>query len=446
MLYSEVRYKGGRFQDNMRRRTKSVTAVDLADTLKHVGTLVKKERNQGSYSIDFDLAIPFLEKEGFATHIVYFRPRMKYSSTTSLNSDNRVYQINNVIIKDLEITLSQTSLFGKEYAPWDPLSTFMWHFERCRFDARQMDYIRFPWSGDFRFHKCQFAFSSTGLRVWIFSFVTSSRVTFQQNDFQNSSVQMSKIPPDQRDMRSNSTVDRLSRVALVGNKGIDSLTIECRARHYVLRGSNRIDSLSFAEFSSLGLNEDCEPTGAFYVHFGALEMIDPKFYKPYHHRDLFISIRELAISRHDAWLVKTLDRQIDRIEYFLAKEQPVAFLSSRMKWFHYWQERLLYAWRRWASNFHQSWFRPLLMIVLGYAVFNGLATLWIDGFSVSDWITFMLRPINKVPFYTESLKEQIGTEYNALSAADKNWLRFIGILEVVWLAVWGFVLRKAIVR
>ena len=430
----------------MRRRPKSVTAIDLADMLKHVGTIVKKERKQGSFSIDFDLAIPFLEKEGLATHIVYLKPRMRYSSNTSLNSENRAYQINNVIIKDLDITLSQTSLFGREYAPWDPLSTFMWHFERCRFEAGQMDYICFPWSGDFRFHKCQFAFSSTGLRVWIFSFVTSSRVTFQQNDFQNSSVQLSKIPPDQRDMRSNSTVNRLSRVALVGNKGIDSLTLECRARHYVLRGANRIESLSFDEFSRFSPDEYRERTDAFYVHLGPLEMIDPKFHKPYHHRNLFISIRELAMSRHDTWLVNILDRQIDRIEYFLAKEQPVTFLSDRTKWFHYWQERLLYSWRRWASNFHQSWFRPLLMIVLGYAVFNGLAALWLDGFSVSDWITFMLRPINKVPFYTESLKEQVGTAYDALSTADKDWLRFVGILEVVWLAVWGFVLRKAIRR
>lgn len=83
-------------------------------------------------------------------------------------------------------------------------------------------------------------------------------------------------------------------------------------------------------------------------------------------------MREFAGKKQDAHLASALNKQLDRIEYFLTKNQEISFFANKREWVEHWQDRLLYAWRRWSSDFYRSWLRPLSMTVLGYGVLNAL--------------------------------------------------------------------------
>ena len=67
-----------------------------------------------------------------------------------------------------------------------------------------------------------------------------------------------------------------------------------------------------------------------------------------------------------------------------------------------------------------------------------------EGFSASDWIAFSLRRIDKIPFYTSGLEELFSSVYECLPDGSKNWLRFIGLFQVIWVAIWGFSFSKSI--
>ena len=358
----------------------------------------------------------------------------------------------------------------------------MWHFEECRFEPRSpnMARIYFPWMGDFRFYKNEFDFGdSGGMRSWLFRFASNSRVLFQKNNFRNSNIQVTYVVSDK-----DSSIDKLSwegreahfvkdnayceamirkhhgfseavrlnipntdsrhiglsSIFLLGNKGVDGLRFRCNAEYYVFRGINHINCLSFNEFDSDYQNLDVN------IYLGSREKIDPYFHHTLHHRSLFLSMRNYAGKRQDAWLVKVLDKQLGRIEYFLTKEQDVSFSVDRREWFEYWQDRILYAWRRWSSDFYRSWFWPLLMVVLGYMVLNALPGFWIEGFTISDWAEFSLRPVQKIPFYTETLQIMYEDKYGGISRGSKILLRFIGLFQVVWIAMWGFAFGKSIKR
>ena len=88
-------------------------------------------------------------------------------------------------------------------------------------------------------------------------------------------------------------------------------------------------------------------------------------------------MREFGVKKQDVELVNALGKQLNRIEYFLTKEQKVSFRVSRSEWIGYWQDRTLYAWRRWSSDFYRSWLRPLFIGVLGYVALNALPWFWI---------------------------------------------------------------------
>ena len=84
------------------------------------------------------------------------------------------------------------------------------------------------------------------------------------------------------------------------------------------------------------------------------------------------------------------------------------------------------------------------MVILGYLIFNATPIFWIDGFSVSDWLAFSLRRIDRVPFFTAGLAEFHGKLYDSLNLQSKNWLRLVGLLQIVWVTMWGFAFSKAI--
>ena len=137
---------------------------------------------------------------------------------------------------------------------------------------------------------------------------------------------------------------------------------------------------------------------------------------------------------------------MERIEYFLNKGQDAPSLLEYQVWIEYWQDRLLYAWRRWSSDFYRSWARPLIMLVLGYFLINALPAVWVETFQISHWLDFTLRPITEIATYERSLVRIIGEDYNTVPASTKRFLKFAGIVEVVWIGVWGFAFSKSIRR
>ena len=460
---------------------KNIPFSDLIQILQEVDkkSLIKKSSTSSSF--DFDLAIPFLREKGLDRHICF------PSSEKGLprNSERRVYHsISNIVIRKLDIKLDSldANLDRSSQSSLSPTSSVAWHFEECRFEPGSPNTARihFPRMGSFRFYKNEFDFGdSRGGRSWAFIFTGRSPVTFQKNDFKNSDIlivyslleedsdvqELSWQEKKSYAVRDNSYYEAMTRkkyqlpetvrliapgvgsahlgldsLSFLGNKGIDDLNLRCNASSYVFRGINHINFIRFEEPYSNFPDLDGK------IYIGPRERIDPYFHHPLHHRSLFSSMKEFAGKKQDAHLVNVLNKQLDRIEYFLTKDQEVSFFADRSQWFEYWQDRILYAWRRWSSDFYRSWLRPLLIGILGYVMFNAFPYFWIDNFTPADWIAFSLRPVSQIHLYTGSLEAVCGDEYKCLPLRSKNWLSLIGLLQMAWMAVWVFAFGKSIKR
>ena len=430
---------------------------------------------QGSILWNLELAIPFLRVRGLADHIVFLQPRGKHFPWYRERS---AYDTNNVVVRHLTITFDDALIFDRQ-TDWDPMGWGLTlHFEHCHFQPqRARAAITFPWSGKFRFYRNRFIYPTSGIvGSWHLSFLSMSEVTFQRNNFDNSDIQMvsrpdaddswieklswkehsayllkddayyksmirkaHQLPNSARlktpDSSGSSEHVGLTRVTLVGNMGIGSLLMRCDAQHYGFRGRNQIQSLSF-----FAPRSDLDET---VVYLGRRERIDPEFRAPFAHRDLFLSLKQSAEQNGDTSLMSTFQRHLDRIDYFLTREHRVSLRDGIGGWLEYWQDRCRYFWRRWSADFYGSWLRPLTFGVLGYVGFNALAWIWIETFTFTDWIAFSLRRVDRIPFYTAGLEDLRPVEYRSLVPESKNWLRVIGLLQNVWVAMWGFAFGKA---
>lgn len=465
-----------------KKTRKDISCSDLIQILQDVGQKSYIEKPDTSPSYDFDLAIPFLREHGLDTHL--FFPRPPYKNIALLNSEKNVYDLNNIVFKNLNIKLDEKFVsrehIGHEttsFAKWHK-----WHFEECRFEPRSpnMATICFPWMEGFRFYKNEFDFGeSGGMRAWLFVFESSSRVLFQKNDFKDSNLQITyllskddaqlqKVSWGGREahiVRDDSYYEAMIRksyglpetvrlnipdahsghiglrsISLIGNKGIEVLRLRCNAESYIFRGINRINSLGFNEFDSDSPNLNTK------IYLGLREKIDPYFHNPLHHRNLFLSMKEIASKKQDTRLVNSLDKQLERIEYFLTKEQEISLRADGRQWLEYWQDRILYGWRRWSSDFYRSWLRPLLVLIFGYMVLNALPWFWFESFTISEWAEFSLKPIEKIPFYAETSGELFEDKYKTVSRGGKIFLGLIDLFRVVWVAIWGFAFVKSIKR
>ena len=164
----------------------------------------------------------------------------------------------------------------------------------------------------------------------------------------------------------------------------------------------------------------------------------------FHHRALFLEIRDIAGQKNDSLLVNALDKHLDRIEYFIIQHQDVSYKNDGRYWFEYWQDRILYEWRRWSSDFYRSWIRPLSVGILGYLTLNIVPCFYFDKFLFYEWLEFSLRPINQIPFYVEGLESMFGTNFEEILTKEMLILRFVGLLQVVWVAIWAFAFAKSI--
>ena len=457
---------------------KPLLASELTTVLQTACQESITSRRDNGLSSDLELAVPFLKEKGLADHVIIHQPRGEHLPR---HPERSIYALDNLIVRRLVVTLDQP-LVGGTKADWELMDwSLKLHFEHCRFIPRtpNMATVRFPWCGRFRFHKNDFCFSGSGARSWLFVYSSMSDVTFNHNHFRESNIQVvSSRPRDDHAVQEVSWEGHsayllkdelfykemirrthrlpqsvrltipdspysgrhvgLGSLGLVGNKGILKVLMRCDALYYSFRGQNRIDSLSFKESES-----DLEGST---VYFGPRERIDPDFCAPFHHRYLFLALRESAEKKGDRALVSTLERHVDRIEYFLTKEYRVSLRDGVKGWLEYWQDRIRHSWRRWSSDFYGSWMRPLALGILGYVGLNALAWIWIESFTVTDWIAFSLRRVDRIPFYTAGLSDLHPLGYDDLTATSKNWLRAIGLFQNVWIGMWGVAFGKAVRR
>ena len=68
------------------------------------------------------------------------------------------------------------------------------------------------------------------------------------------------------------------------------------------------------------------------IYLGPREKIDPSFYNCLQHRSLFLAMRRLAAINHDSRQLTVLDRQLERIEYFLNKGQDAPSVLDYRVW------------------------------------------------------------------------------------------------------------------
>lgn len=465
----------------IRHERRRITSADLSQVLQTVHKEAFREKSNTTWTVDLELAHPFLERKGLLNHIVTHERRGR--TARNLRGVRRVYGLSNLILRHLDVDLEHHWKVGRDLDRMAGRCWFEWHFERCRFYSRSpnMNSLTFDWYGVFRFHRCKFDFGdSRGMRHWSLLFERGSFVSLQENDFEESSLQIGCSAPKERadeldlvwegqrarlikDSSYYATMIRrkyglpdsahlhmpyadsgrygLRSLSLLGNKGIDELTLRCHASRYDIRGINHIRHLSLEE-----LETDLQDHQDFDIYFGAREKIDLVNSDSLHHRRLFVALRKAASDKQDSRLMNTLDKQIDRIEYYLTKEQKVSFLKDMRGWGEYLQDILLYGWRSWSSDFYRSWFKPLLLLVVGYAVCNAFPFIWIEQFTALDWLSFSLRPINKMPFFAAELQDMFKAEYQNLPPASKIWLRLIGLLQLIWIAMCGFAFSRSVKR
>lgn len=418
-----------------RRATKEISGTELTEVLRKINSdsIISKSPTGGSW--DYDLAKPYLEAKGLDQHIHF--PKRRYQ-TFPLNSELHIYDMNNVVISKLTIKM-EDSFSPEKKEDWEPLSMAKWHLERCRFvsTSPNMRAFIFPWSGEFRFYRNIFSSpEGGGMHAWIFPFTNGSGILFQRNDFENGIIQLRQTADEKTDDESNQR--GLRYVSFLGNVRIDALQLFGRSELFDIQGANVIHQLYIEEPSLKS-----ETTS---IIFGLREKIDPDFHYANHHRKMFLAMKEAANRTQDSFLANVLERQIDRIDYYLIKRQEVSFRVDPKQWVGWWQDRFRYAWRRWSSDFYRSWLRPLLFLVLGYLLLNSVPLWLFDFFSFSDWISFSLRPIVSLTSYTKEIESLHIEEFKNVSVTEKNVLNAVGYLQVIWIAVWGFALRKAIRR
>lgn len=421
---------------------KHIRLTRLVEVFREIAERSIKCRSEKSMSWDFDRSSKFLLEQGLQEHICFVS---RVDVSLPLNSERHKYDLHNIVVRNLDVDLDDR-LGWDIVKDWQPISSAKLHFEGCRFacDSPTMWPMSFPWRGSFRYKNNWFSFPSNQTSgTWIFAFRQGSMAWFEGNDFTGSSIQTRCIssPASENDSDDGSATERWwGRIALVANKGLHELWIQEGYSTVEITGMNRIDRLM------INLVVDVDQTRRTSIYLGPRERIDSSFHNCLQHRSLFLTMRQIAAMNHDNRQLLVLDRQLERIEYFLNKGRDTPSALEFGIWIEYWQDRTLLAWRRWSSDFYRSWLRPLIILVVGYLVINSAPAFFVESFLVNHWIDFTLRPITEIATYEASLSRVVGDGYKTVPSSAKTLLKLAGLIEVIWIGLWGFALAKSIRR
>ena len=381
--------ESGRDVRKIRRNCKDVKLTRLVEVFREIRKLSLISRSEGSSSWDFDRSLEFISEQGLQDHIAFISFSAR-DYRLPMNSEHHILELQNIMVRDLVIEMDDRAAWHG-VQDWTPVSYAKLHFERCQFQcpAANMWEFTIPWRGSFRFHKNVFFFSSSRHPgAWIFPFEHGSRVRFVRNDFAGSTIQTRCIVSAERAEDSQGGASHgQGHIAFVGNMGVRELWIQQGYSSVEIVGMNQIDRLM------VDLLVDGDEGNQTLIYLGSREKIDPQFDYCLQHRSLFLTMRRLAAMNHDSRQLAVLDRHLERIEYFLNKGVDTPSLLNYWVWIEYWQDRVLYAWRRWSSDFYRSWIRPLALLVIGYLTINAVPVVLVESFSVSDWIELTLRPV-----------------------------------------------------
>ena len=318
------------FFPNLIRSLKKIALTDLISILQRVCQLSFVTRSEKSSSYDFDRCLPYLVENSLQEHVIFVSCTFKKLPP---NSERHLYEMNNIVIRNLHIDLDALSAWTT-HDDWEPLSHAKWHFENCCFDASgsSMYSIHFPWSSSFRFYKNKFDFHSGRFGGhWLFVFQTGSRILLQRNNFRNHHMQ-TRCVPSARDLNDADTrvpeMGHSGGISLIGNRAIASLDILEGYSSVSFTGMNHIDRLWFMRISDADDHGETTHKQEPMVYFGLREKIDRHFHHCLQHRKMFLYLRRLAAATHDMRQLVVLDKQIDRIEYFLNKEQDTPSLME----------------------------------------------------------------------------------------------------------------------
>ena len=428
---------------------RKIEITELIDVLRHVCKLSFVSRSDRHSSWEFNQSLSYLAELHLHEHITFVSRNYR---DLPINSERHLYDMYNIVIRDLHIVLNDRTGWSA-HEDWWPLCYAKWHFEKCNFEvpsSGSMWSIIFPWPGSFRFYRNQFNFQPDRFGgSWMFAFREQSIVLFQENNFMGHNIQTRCAPRRQAQntpIESSHELRQAGSISFIGNRCISDLGILEGYSSISLTGMNQIEHLWLLTLLETPFLTDDMTSQRPVFYFGPREKIDPHFHYCLRHRQMFIHLRRLAAMTQDSTQISVLDKQIDRIQYHLNKEQRSPSPLEVRIWSEYWQDRLLYAYRRWSSDFYKSWLRPLLSLLLGYVALNAAPWFLIEDFTLSHWIQFTLRPISEIADYEGSLSTIFVPQYAEMSPSDKNWLRLIGHFELIWIAMCSFAFARAIKR
>ena len=332
-----------------------------------------------------------------------------------------------VVVSNLAISFDMTE-FPLADAAWQSerngspeYCRVRWKFIECEFVfAAPRPTIYFSWAIQFMFEKCEFRFSSATSAALpqdiTFGFRYMGIFGFSKCDFYNNGLAMSPaaVIPHHRSLQ-------MRAVSFDGNYNIDFLNLYGNiSLHYDFRGGNQISRLAFSQDEK-----------QFVVNFSAFERIDRERKYASDHRNQFLKMRQKASERQDLSQTRILDAYIAEFNYYILKDEKIGGIA-------YWQTVMLQWLRKWTSNFHRSWLRPFLILVVGYGVINLLPVFWVDQFALFDWLQLCFNPLRKT---TQNFQTVVGDNYTAIPKIVPGLISFV---ELVWVGAWGLILRKAI--
>ena len=401
----------------------NLSAGQFIAILTEFNRLIVAKVDESSMSTSTDRATSYLERQGLTDHITVFKKPI--FEIHRVGQELSGYGIENISIERLDIAFDKevnlnVDVESLKIGPtrWMPVEHFNWHFKCCRFSGLRTSSLSFTWARGFRFDDCSFLFNAPlGARNLALHFGENSDVVFSRVYFGGSRFQIQ-------------THESALSIELYGNSGIDILSIFGAAKHFRLNGTNRVNWLTLAQSESTDMD---------IVEIGAFEQIDRSFQRPDHHRQLFLELRRKASGREDSRQVYILDAYIDEIDYCLLKAQRVRGMWRR--WL-YLQKRALYWLRKWTSNFHRSWFRPVSAMIIGYAALNLLPPLFVESATVvGDWLRLCANPLSRT---SEHMAQILGKSYTDASGFVKIGIDYVSLSKILWLAGWGIVFRKVL--
>ena len=116
-----------------KRNRKHVRLAHLVEVFQKISEQSIVSRSERSLSWDFERSSKYVRQQGLQDHIAFVSARGR-DRALPLNSERHIYDIDNIVVRDLEIELDDGSAWDA-VEDWTPVSDAKLHFEGCRFQC-----------------------------------------------------------------------------------------------------------------------------------------------------------------------------------------------------------------------------------------------------------------------------------------------------------------------